>query len=575
LLDEAVESSLVNDSSEVVGRFSFAHALVNHTLYEDLGRTRRVRLHRRIAEALEELCGADPGDRVAELAFHWAQATTPDDPRKAIDYARLAGQRALDDLAPAEAVRWFEQARDLQRDTDALGAAERCDVLIGLGEAQRQLGEPAYRETLLAASRLAIDLHDPERAATAALANSRGWNAVYGEVDREQIDALEQAIALDDFENPGRCAVLMARQAAELQFDADHERRWAIADRALEIARESGDAGILAQVLGDYIYTMDGRKGVAALRAAVEDYRTAADESGDPARRASSALSQAIADTLEGRVRAAEERIGEARHMADKLGEPGLRWVATYFHAQVKLAQGDLAAAERIATEAFQVGTELGQPDVALVYGGQIATVHGHQGRLDEVVAVLEQALATSPGISTWLASLAYYYGLLGRRGDALTILGDALRAGFDIGYDQVRSSTLGIYAYAAFVVEYADAAEPLYGLLEPYDGGVVANGATAHGSVGTYMGCLAALLGRHELADRHFEETAAMEEREGMLVGLAHTHLCWAEALARRGDHERARVEAERALGIAREGGYALVETRASAVLAAAVPSG
>ena len=38
LLDEAVAASLLQESREPAGRFTFTHALVEHTLYEDLGR---------------------------------------------------------------------------------------------------------------------------------------------------------------------------------------------------------------------------------------------------------------------------------------------------------------------------------------------------------------------------------------------------------------------------------------------------------------------------------------------------------------------------------------------------------
>ena len=86
------------------GRFSFAHALIQHTLYEDLGPNRRARAHRQVAEALEDLCGDRPGARVGELARHWTVATQPVDLAKAIDYSRQAGDAALSALAPADAL---------------------------------------------------------------------------------------------------------------------------------------------------------------------------------------------------------------------------------------------------------------------------------------------------------------------------------------------------------------------------------------------------------------------------------------------------------------------------------------
>ena len=150
------------------------------------------------------MLGAEPGARVAELAQHWAKATTAVDIPKAIFYARLAGERALSELAPDEALRWFSQALDLDAQRSDRDAAERCDLLIGLGEAQRQAGEPGFRETLLEASRVALELGDADRAAAAALANNRGMQSVFGEVDEERIAALERALDLDGLRNPAR-----------------------------------------------------------------------------------------------------------------------------------------------------------------------------------------------------------------------------------------------------------------------------------------------------------------------------------------------------------------------------------
>ncbi|MCA1690969.1 MAG: hypothetical protein LC733_01765, partial [Actinobacteria bacterium] len=56
VLDEAKAAALVIEVPGRLGRFSFAHALVRHSLYDALGPTRRAHLHRKVAEALEETC---------------------------------------------------------------------------------------------------------------------------------------------------------------------------------------------------------------------------------------------------------------------------------------------------------------------------------------------------------------------------------------------------------------------------------------------------------------------------------------------------------------------------------------
>jgi class 3 adenylate cyclase len=74
LVDEATEAGLLMEVEGAVERFKFAHALTQHTLYEDLGATRRARAHRKIAEAMTEMYG-DSADRAGELARHFVDAT--------------------------------------------------------------------------------------------------------------------------------------------------------------------------------------------------------------------------------------------------------------------------------------------------------------------------------------------------------------------------------------------------------------------------------------------------------------------------------------------------------------------
>ena len=115
------------------------------------------------------------------------------DAAKAIHYARRAAERALRQLAPDEAARWYGKALELHDQASGRERSERCELLIGLGEAQLQVGNRKFRETLLEAAHLAQELADADRLCRAVLANSRGYWSQVGKVDAERVEALEAA----------------------------------------------------------------------------------------------------------------------------------------------------------------------------------------------------------------------------------------------------------------------------------------------------------------------------------------------------------------------------------------------
>jgi predicted ATPase/class 3 adenylate cyclase len=130
-LETGVQASLLVESLERVGRFSFAHALISHALYDTLGATRRRWLHKRVAEALEQLCNQAPGERLvrefseavgsaggsaAILAYHWREAGELD---RTVHYLLMAAERAVRQGAEAEAVTLYNQALDLIPQDDA------------------------------------------------------------------------------------------------------------------------------------------------------------------------------------------------------------------------------------------------------------------------------------------------------------------------------------------------------------------------------------------------------------------------------------------------------------------------
>ena len=572
LLDTAVEASLVQEQPGQAGSYVFAHNLINHTIYHGLGAARRSRLHRRVAEALEELCGEDPGPRIGELARHWMAATAPVEPAKAVVYSRKAGERALAELAPDEAVRWFRQAIDLLERSPDHDTAERCDLVIDLGEAQRQAGQPGYRETLLDAARLAGELNDADRAARAALANSRGFASSFGVVDRERLDALERAIELDRDSDPARCARLLALQAMELQFDPDHERRRALADRALVLARESGDLRILPYVLRDHFHAIWSADTVAARERIAEQMTELAQLVDDPLARIW-ALDRTVHAAVEaGAMARAAEASTLLLALTEELGQPRLRWHATYYAAGLAQMRGDLTRADELAESAFRLAQRDGEPDALVVYFGQIGALRSEQGRPEEVVDMLEQAVAGNPGIPAFEAGLGAILCDLGRVEEAAAMLERARERGFAaVPKDQVCSTALTAWARVAADVGAQPAAEELFELIEPWCDLLVWNGSTGYGAAESYLGCLAATLGAHDRAHEHHAAASALHQREGVRGWEARNLFWWARSQYAAGHPDRARTTAEQALHLARENGSATTRRRTEELLQAA----
>ena len=242
LLEEAVEASVLTESANVTGRFAFAHALIAHTLYEGLGRTRRARIHQQIAEALEDVAPEERGLHLAELAHHYFEAATSGDAfQKAIDYAAEAGMRSTEQLAYEDAIAHYERA------VHALALkggdeARRCELLLALGESRFNAGEiKLARETFRQAGDLAEQLQLPSELARAALGFGGDLSFEVGVVDPVLITLLERALMLLGEEDSALRASVMARLAEALAITPRREQAASIAEEAVAVARRVGN----------------------------------------------------------------------------------------------------------------------------------------------------------------------------------------------------------------------------------------------------------------------------------------------------------------------------------------------
>ena len=572
ILETAAAAALVREPATGSGRYNFAHALIQHTLYEDLGPNRRARAHRVIGEALEALCGDRPGARVGELARHWTSATQPTDVTRAINYSRQAGDAALAALAPADALGYYAQALDLHPQATDPDPILALDLAIGLGTAQRQTGDPTFRSTLLEAARRAADLDDTERLVIAALANSRGFFSSAGAVDADKVTVLEMALERLADSTTDR-ALVLAGLCTELSYGSPLERRRALADEALAIAEASGDDAIVVRVLNN----VSGPLLVPSLHeqslARSSEALVRAQRVGDPLPQFWAAQCRAETVAYAGDIDEIDRCLDIIGSLAERLAQPTMSWLHAYMQAGRAEISGDTDRAEQLATTALQIGTESGQPDATLLFGAQLITVSLQRGTLSELVLPLEQMAAEAPDIAGALvAALARAHVEGDQTEHAARYLAEFARTGFDLPDNRLWLPAMVSYADVAIAVGASKYAEPLFDRLAPWADPVSTAGALeAMSPISLYLGGLATVLGRYDEADSYFALASAMSDRMGAKFFTAGTNLLWGKMLAARqapGDTANARDLLTKAHTVAAANGYANVERRATQAL-------
>jgi class 3 adenylate cyclase/tetratricopeptide (TPR) repeat protein len=570
ILDSAVEVALVRELANATGRYNFSHALIQHTLYEDFGPTRRARAHRAVAEALEDLCRGRPGSRVGELARHWFNATQPDNLVKAIDYSRQAGDAALESLAPDDALRYYTQALSLIERTDNPDPVVALDLRIGLGTAQRQTGDPGFRETLLDAARRAADINDTERLVAAALANDRGTFSTVDSADNEKLAILEMALGRLSEEDPVR-ALVLATLCSEVTIGSSLERRQSLARDAIAIAAAHGDDANMVRVLNHVLLPLavPPLLGQSLTRSA--DALIRAERVGDPLLLCSAASGRRYTAACAGDIDEMDRCFAIKEPLVEQLDQPFLAWVHALQRSTRALIAGDTDEAESLASEAFQIGSAGGEPDAIVIYGAQMIMVNLWRGTLSQLVPLIEQAIVSNPRLPVFVAALALAHSEGERYEEATQLLREFGRTGFELPLDATWLTGMIAYADAAIDCRDVESSGPMLEQLAPFSEQWHYSDISTAGPISRTLGGLASVLGRYDEAESFFAHAAASSQRAHAKFFTARTELYWGLMLMTRrgvGDSERARHLLSSALATAVAFGYGNVERRANAAL-------
>jgi predicted ATPase/DNA-binding NarL/FixJ family response regulator len=588
LLEEAEAARVVGAVPVGLGRWRFAHALVREVLYEGLPAARRIRLHGRVGEALQALYAADPGPHMAELAHHFVAAApgSQEMVARAVRAATLAGRRALELLAWEGAAGLFERALAALELAEQPDQQQRCELLLELGEARMAASDlPAARSAYRQAGELARRIGWAEALARAAL--GLGLEFTAGLVDPVEVGLLEEAlVALGGADSRLRARVL-ARLARALLFTPQVERRLALSEQAVQMARRLGDPATLSAVLYDRHQAIWGSEQAEVagerLAAATEVVRLA-ERTGD---RAMALRGRGLrrVDLLElGDLAGFDADLAAAERTAEELRQLHYRWQLPLDRATRASLVGHFAEAEEQAAQGLAIGRRAGDQAVGNYYVAVVAILRFLQGRFGETVELFQDMATRFPAVPVYRACLAAALAEAGRAGEAEAEV-ERLAAGdlAALPRDFTWSVSLATLALACHHLGDTEHGARMRELLVPYADRNIATGrvvALCLGPASYFLGLLDLTLDRPEQALQRFQDAAALADRMHAHPMIAHSRDGQARALLaldRQGDRQQAAALLEEAAATAAELGICGLGERASALLgelAAAAPA-
>jgi hypothetical protein len=336
---------------------------------------------------------------------------------------------------------------------------------------------------------------------------------------------------------------VLARLARELLGDASSaDRRQALIDEAELLARRSGDARTLGEVLASRLHAIWTPDGVHdRLRLGVEIVALGR-ASGDETLEWNGMFWQFTALMELGRVPEGESMLAVFENAVTSAGDlPGMT-MARSRHAVLAALRGRFDDIGPIAAEVGELGRRAGMvetPRLVATISAPVMLERDPAGP-SRIVEMLRGMVRQMPGHYAG-ADLAMVYAELGRPAESTAelerVLPDVLG-----GSGPRWLGAMGFLAVAATLTGHPSAAR-IYDALLPYRDRLIllAGANSTWGPVSLRLGQLAARLGRTEQAVEHLTESLAFTTEMGALPWIAHSHAELADVVPEQAEQHRA----------------------------------
>ena len=536
-LEEAQGSAVIEERSSVGGvvSFWFSHALIRQTLYEEVFTLRRVRLHQQVAGALEEVHSARLEEHATELAEHFSHSSDSSALAKAIEYGKMAAQRATAVYAYGEGVGHLERCLQVQEVLDPEDKKKRCDLLLALGEALILVGEPrrVVDEVAPEALSLAESLGDSLRASRACGLAIWGIMNSEGTIGLGTPEAAQWAERADRYAQPNTVERAVADVVLGYNkfFTGRFEEGVAHFGKALELARRLDDPETFWLAVGSWIaFVTAPQHGEETLRLAEE--LAARPRAGLRTQTLGlGLLTSANTFFVWGQRGRAEEVSRELDDLAQRTGQATVLIHSMLAQANLATLDGRLEDAVATGQSISNLGNEQGisgNADLISAYASMRTLLY--LGKGDDALQIERMPYPKA-------LCLAH----LGRREAVTALLEELVLARPGIGSDEDETDTWYdiILLEAAVLVGHREAA----GLLMRRFAGTEMRTTGMHHitCIARHLGAAAALLGRPDEARGYYQTALDVCREMPFRPEEALTHLQLAELLLEHYTEERA----------------------------------
>jgi DNA-binding CsgD family transcriptional regulator len=559
VLEEALVAQIIDELPSPAGHYRFSRALIRQTLAAEISTTQKVYLHARIAQALEELYGADAQAHAAELAYHFAEAEAVAGTEKLVHYSYLAGGRALAAYAYEEALAYFQRALtakeggstcsgELQYDpTQGATDAETADLLFGLGRAQ--VATYQIPEALVSLGR-AFEYYASAGDVEGVVAIA--YHPYPGNLTRLMTQLHLRALSLlpSESRNAGR---LLAVYGLSLGATADYEGAKQALLQARAIARSERDTALELRTLANAAYVDASHlRWQESLDNSLQAIRLSGymDDLASMLRPHTCAVNALLQFGKPGEVQQhADAMLVIAEQLRDRI------WLTRAYQLSHMLSHlvGDFQAARGFSDRAL---TMVPRDTLALAWRVQLEYQVGEFSRGDYYLDQLLEALRPDwplpledsyPAIV--IPMVVQVTGIVDRI-DMAERAAQAVLASCSAAPERVQWARLGLALLAVQRGDATSAAEQ-YAPLESSPGQLTRTGTL---TIPRVLGLLAQTMGQVDLAESHFEDGLAFCRQAGYRPELAWTCYDYATLLHERRQQEKASALLSEALSISTE---------------------